>query len=527
MGWKDTIQKDPGMQSPSQGGWKNTIRPETPNDISQMQSLGSGVAEGLGGGFTDELGAAGKALMDTVTGITSPEDTLENYRRQRDLLRQEFKKNTEANPKTNFVGNLLGSVALPANLLGETKPGFNLATAGTGAALGGIAGLGGSEADLTKSGNTSQALTDTATGAAMGGLTGPILSGLLNKLSPESLQELAQRRAVKATGIAKPQYKNLMKNNQVGEIGQRLLDEGVVTPLANPGDILERSQDLKQKAGSQISDVINTLDNSGVVSTMPDPTKAATEIESQLKPKLTNPQGAPYQTTKAQNTVVDNILEDIKSHGNTPITFEEAQAFKQMLKQAAYNGKGEVVDENAHKAYGIVNKWIENAAEQTAENSSQPGLLDKYINAKKNYNTGIQAENASFNKEAASAVNRDLGLTDYVAGAAGAAAHGTPGGLAAAGFNKIAKTYGNSLMATGANATSKIFSMPKQGLQQVAQYLSTQGETGQKLGQLLNQAAERDDVGKNALIFTLMQQTPYRDLLNTHFNSEENTNVGQ
>lgn len=558
MGWRDTIKKvDPQSTSGPTGSWRDTIKKADLNDPAFAGSvfrkddtfqnnaptaLASSLIDGATLGLAP-IGAAGLAAgKDYVIGDNS--NFLENYRNYRDDLKNKQALLEQTYPKTSSVGEFGGSILPSVLLSGEgalaknaTKLEKMAEAARTGAKAGGVLGFAHSSGDLTK-GEVGKVAGDTLEGAGIGGVAGGLTQGILGNLTPEALEETAQKRALKSTGIAKAQYRNLMNTplrdadgaiipgkTQVNEIGKRLLDNDVVTPLASGEDILQRSQTLKQESGNQIGDILKKLDQQGTVSTMPDPTKVSSEIQAQLKPKLTNPQGDPYKTTASQNNVVDNIIEDINSHGNNPVPFEEAQVFKQMLKQAAFNGKGEVIDDNANKAYGIVNKWIEDAAQDTAAKSNQPGLLDQYVNAKKNYNTGIQAENAATGKVAASAVNRDLGITDYVAGAAGVVAHGTPGGLAAAGVNKAAKAWGNPLMATGARAASKILSMPKQGLQSVAQTLSTHGETGQKLGNLLLQAAERDDVGKNALLFTIMQQSAYRDMLNQHLGDKPG--VGQ
>lgn len=59
--------------------------------------------------------------------------------------------------------------------------------------------------------------------------------------------------------------------------------------------------------------------------------------------------------------------------------------------------------------------------------------------------------------------------------------------------------------------------LPKEGLKTVASHISeTGGEVGQKLGNVLNEAADRDDIGKNALIFSIMQQPAYRQLLDSY-----------
>ncbi len=520
MAWNDTPPTKEELGSSPAKRWDAT--PPTKEElggnqnISQAQSLGSGLVEGMAGGFSDELGGAGKALMDTITGITPVSDTLENYRRQRDLLRQDFKTNAAANPKTALLGNLIGSAAIPMGALEGTS------SVGKGLALGGAAGLGGSEADLTK-GDAGQALSDTASGAALGGITGPVLEKLLGTISPEKLLAFANRRSLNQTGIKGAAYKKLVQGGNAEDVGQRLHDMGITGAFKSPEEILEAAQNAKQEAGQNIGENLKTLDQPGVTPENPNPQNLIEKLQEQRQPGLLNNQGDPYKTTSTNNTQLNNIVDDINSHGLNNVSFEEAQRLKMMLKKAAYDANGNIINDEANAAYGIVNKEIENAAEKKADVIGIPGLKNEYVNNKKNYSSADIAERASTGKVASDAVNKDISLTDYIAGGAGALTHGNPGMIAGALANKAARTYGNGILGGVARGASQIFSMPKQGLQTVANGLMSQGETGQKLGNLLMQAAERDDVGKNALLFSLMQQPQYRELLKTHLG----TNPGE
>jgi hypothetical protein len=546
MAWNDSPPTKQELQA--KPAWNATppqpheLGQASPNkDISVMQSLGSGAAEGLTGGFSDEIGAAGKALMDSVTGTTDIGDTLDNYRRQRDLLRQDFKANHDAHPVANFIGNLGGSVALPAQLLKNASP------ITTGMVLGGTAGLGNSEAELTpdkiSAHSAGQALNDTATGAAVGGVTAPLLNKILDKYAtPSGLENVAEERAAKATGLDKGGMKRLASKklyDEAGEIipgktqlnkyGRTLLDNDMVPILGSPSTILENAEQKLAEEGPVISGIHKQLDDSATKNvlgqlSLPYPADMSAEIEKNLIPKTLNPQGLPYKTLQGRNNTLNNIVEDINSHGNLGVPFEQAQKIKQMLGEAAYDASGKVIDEDAHKAYGIVNKYIENKAEETASSSGIPGLLDKYKDAKDVYGAAKIAQGAALNKTSANLAHSDVGLIPAVVSTAGAAAHGTPGAVAAFGAMKFGKAFGNSIAANTSNVASKVFALPKEGLQSLAQHLSTQGETGQKLGQILTQAAERDDIGKNALLFTLMQQGAYRNLINSNV---DNNSGGQ
>lgn len=503
-----------------------------------LSALGDSITLGA-----DKLGVAAlSAGKDVLTGEVPLDQAVQRYREYRDDLTNKRALLEEAYPKLTLAGQLGGSVVPALFLSGEAalaKGASGLAkiveAMKTGTKAGSIMGFTHSDGDLTKSfQDPNQAIEvakDTIEGAGIGAGGGLVTQSLLNMVNPKYLEKVARHRAAKASGIDKKTYKHLYKTPRkdvagniiegetgIDEYGQRLLDNKISTPFASPEDMYIRSQELQEKAGSKIGEIIKKLDSEGSVTTAPDPSKVIPEIEKQIGKPLLNPQGQPYQTTASHHNVLQNIVDDIATHGNTPTTFEEAQALKLMLKEAAFGPDGvTIADKQAHRAYGIVNKWIEDAAEATASQSTTPNLLAEYRNAKKDYQTGALSEKSALGKIAADGVNRDFSLTDYIAGGAGAVAKGDPlTGATAAVTNKVMRTYGNNIAAGTARGASKLFSLPKQGIQKVAQSLMSKGETGQKLGNLLLQAAERDDVGKNAILFTIMQQTAYKDLLNEH-----------
>jgi hypothetical protein len=125
------------------------------------ESLGRGALQGATLGFADEISGG---LEHAFTG--------KPYDQARDESRANFEAARKANPKTYFAGELGGGVATSAlPFLNVAKGATVAAMAGKAALAGGIAGLGSSEADLTK-GDVSGATWDTVKGAALGGALG-------------------------------------------------------------------------------------------------------------------------------------------------------------------------------------------------------------------------------------------------------------------------------------------------------------------------------------------------------------------
>lgn len=78
------------------------------------------------------------------------------------------------------------------------------------------------------------------------------------------------------------------------------------------------------------------------------------------------------------------------------------------------------------------------------------------------------------------------------------------------GAGAISKSASNALGVTG----KFLNSMPLESLRAIGQKLqASQAGTSQKLGNILSAAAEKDQIGRNALIFTVMQNPDYRNLI--------------
>jgi len=138
--------------------------------ISKTESGLRGAAQGATFGFADELTGGGESFMDLLGGDTSMVD---NYKKHRDESRSNYKQAEEENPLTYLAGNLAGGLAVPVPGVAAAK-GIG-ALAKQGAIAGGLFGLGTSEADLTDPtdlGKVKDAGVDTLEGAGIGGIMG-------------------------------------------------------------------------------------------------------------------------------------------------------------------------------------------------------------------------------------------------------------------------------------------------------------------------------------------------------------------
>ena len=152
-----SIQAPAGIV-PDQG----SIQP--PPEPSTLEAFHRGAYQGSTFGFGDEIsGAIGKLFGN------------KEYAAGRDTARQADTAAQEAHPFAYGGGELAGSLATPIPGAGAAKGAGVLAKAGEAAAVGGLAGLGASHADLTK-GDFHGAVTDTIKSALVGGAIGGTLA---------------------------------------------------------------------------------------------------------------------------------------------------------------------------------------------------------------------------------------------------------------------------------------------------------------------------------------------------------------
>ncbi len=131
------------------------------HDVGYGESFARGAAQGLSLGFADE-----------ITGFLESLGTDKTYTQARDESRENYAVAHEANPKTSIAGEFGGALAgafVPG--MGLTKGASIAQEALYGAKLGAAAGLGRSEADLTK-GQFGKAAEDVVHGAEFGGIAG-------------------------------------------------------------------------------------------------------------------------------------------------------------------------------------------------------------------------------------------------------------------------------------------------------------------------------------------------------------------
>jgi hypothetical protein len=259
------------------------------NKMGVGEAALTGFGEGASLGWGDELaGAVGATidrpvtyLMDRFSGVPSdlagePEESTfgERYKQTRDFARRQQEKAKEDQAGAYYGGMLTGGIATGVATGGVGAK----ALAGRAVAEGAVAGLGGSEADLTK-GEYGQAAEDTAIGGIAGGLipqagkiaggiyktAGDVLGGALSKTG-KGIKKATQF----VTGVKGDADKKIIEGaSEILGVPKNELNLEVVEYLKSKGLGWSKKEKLLQGIGDDLKNL-----------TDPDEIKRLKDIES-------------------------------------------------------------------------------------------------------------------------------------------------------------------------------------------------------------------------------------------------------
>ena len=233
-----------------------------------IESTARGVSQGVSLGFADELqaGLGAIARKAQTFGSKESEPISETYTKLRDAERERNGQAQEAHPYVYGGSELVGGLGVPVGTIGKgaglaAKIGYG---ALTGAAIGGVAGTGYSEAE-----DISDIAKEAAIGAGVGGTIGaalPIAGAAVKKALPvigESagkLSEAVKENLIKPSHAEKVnEFLANIKNPESGKIEntiQNLTDQGLFKGKVFTKDALgKKAQNLIEK-DSDTLDVI-------------------------------------------------------------------------------------------------------------------------------------------------------------------------------------------------------------------------------------------------------------------------------
>jgi hypothetical protein len=455
------------LEQEAAGGAPQGLTPDEQKELAQLELMSQqekpGVvtsairklASGASAGFSDELAggfeAAGQAAG--LTGFGGPikdikytgNPTLdlktlkEAYERGKQKERALLKLDEVTNPGVSKTMDIAGAVVSPINKIGK-----GLSLAKQSAIIGGMTGLGNSEAD-TIAGN----LEDTAMGGAVGGVLGkgidklaPAVTKYITDPIANKSKELANWMAAKAVGAERGTLKSLGAE-KVQDIGEYALTNKLLSPLANTDDLIARNQAVKQKAADARTAIYKEIDD--VSGSTFNPLETAVDIEKKAGGFWRSP------INKSETNQLENTLESVTMRGDKNISLNEAQKLKEELgKVANWRNTLNPTDKEkmAREAYGVVNEAIDKAATDGAKTLNKEGAEKIIKESNKLYSAGKSADVLLENKLAREQGNKMLGLTDWGLLGGGTAAGLISGGssilptLGLLGLKKGAEKYG-------------------------------------------------------------------------------------
>jgi hypothetical protein len=269
------------------------------------------------------------------------------------------------------------------------------------------------------------------------------------------LENQAEEQAFKATGAKIGDYQRLgstaeRQAERVSSIGRRLIDEGIVTPTASKTDIAERVASKLRATGEELGALRKQISETGA--TLDTNTFGRRVFEEVAAPLEAVP-GSSKELNAVRGYMTD-LLERTEQTGSIPL--ETAHEWRVALdKKLGYDKLGvQPATAELRKIRTILeDEWTKSA--DAAAKLKGDSFAEKYTLAKQAY-----ADLATVNKIAGKEVaregaNRAISLTDTIAGATAFATMG-PLGLAAAGANKLLRTYGNQLGATVLDKLSRL-----------------------------------------------------------------------
>jgi Skp family chaperone for outer membrane proteins len=362
--------------------------------------------KGLGGSFSD-VGVA-------EDGPTLDWETLRDaYRSARDKKRGILKEQAKQRPAVAATSNVAGAVISPVNKLAK---GMSLAKGG--AVIGGITGLGQSEAKDLKG-----MAADTALGAGTGLVVGKgidkaaeIATPIVNKVAEKvggKTREIAERLAARAIGAERGTIKKIGQK-EVQAAGAQVLDRGVLSPLASTDDLIARNEGVKKAAMNARKAAYDKIDDVGGSTFNP------LEVAAKAEEKVVGGLNRSHQDVQELVQTLEPHVQNILSRGESNISMAEAQDLVEALgKKAKFDtSRSQQANEVAKSVYHSVRDSINEAAEKGADKIGAPGLRKIIENANKTYQHGKTASTLLKNKQAREQGNKFFGLTDTITGGA-------------------------------------------------------------------------------------------------------------
>lgn len=536
MGWKDTIQPD---TSPAVS-WRDSIK-SSDDHMNIGESALTGLANQIPGlsklsAASLEPAGAAKALLSLLGANYDKDADVANYEKRKGQIKEVIAKAKSDNPLSYYGGAGAGLLAagLATGGAGTLAEGASLGSKiASGAELGSLIG-GGSALAESEGNSLGEKLGDTITGAGVGALTGGAVPAIGAGLGWAAKKALPKYVEAGAMGKAGEDIISQAGRRKIEDTGRAKVAGEIADKLSSYGDELKNAyktledQFLNEKIDTktfyeQAENLINTVrspsDREGLLSLLNQNVKrnipigeaAVGELPEasykdmlDLKREFSNlgPFGKTMSTDKGTNVAgkvaetIGGALED-RFPGLTQANEQSHNFLENVLKPLKLKGKDDRAAVNE-----IGNQLFRTEANTQIGSNTRNALNDAMTSLKE-----INPELASDLQSAIQSTAKKIQVSREAAN--------TPFPTAG---NPLHTIKGAGLqIANGAGQISRaLTSLQTNTIGKLGKAMLTDNPSS-KLGQILVGASERDEIGKNAVLFSLMSNPGFRNQIQSLF----------
>lgn len=483
-----------------------------PSLVQQGKSAVQGAGRMASFGQLPTIQALAEKAIDTLTPESSSDKNLESQGfgihpidKSLSDVRKEYvnydTKQKNAAPYSYLGGAISGGLAGGVSTGSAIPVSSPFAAAVLGGATQGALNAGPKEFESGEF-NPKERAEQAATGSVYG--AGAAATGAAVSRAAQALPELAQTTAFKSLGPYVKQVRDTFKKDIPGDlggeakdIGQFVLDKGIVQAGDDIHNIYGKSQTVKEQIGQQIGQTYDqalSVANSQGVNASFNPKQLGKEFLDDYAQSMRGKAGG--------DQAVNAVKQEVKNFMQLPAesNIKDVHDFRAGLDDLIYDAKS---SQNSPAAKGLMalRGYVSDKINQNIDQVSQlsgSDLGSQLQDLNKQYSLASSATSIAKNKVVHETAKSMMGLRDTGLGSAAAliseqATHNpiesAAIGLATAGGSKLARTYGTPILAKGIQGAG----IGAEGLENSLQQLSPQ-ELGSVAGQINN----------------LKQSTPYQ-----------------
>lgn len=504
-------KEEPGMLQ----RFKNLFSPETKAEAEKVKAerlaeLQKQRAEGTTLGQT-ELEQFGNAvtfgyLPQLQAGVSYLMG--DDYTKARDANIRRLEAQSEAHPVNAIAANVAGTatnaaiVPLPTLGKGAGVIGGALKGAQYGALQGAIQNPGDIEGEVNPL-QLDERLQNTKEGAKLGATVGGA-AGLGQKIAKGferaggKMKGAGEAAAFKSSGAMLKDFRQAAGKDEVNKLGRFMLDEGMVKAGDTFETVAQKAEKINQQAGKQLDRIYKKAASAAEQAggKMPgfSPVVDKAEILDLVKKDLGDAPGAAKIAKK-----IELYLDDLgQKFGDSVISPRVANDIKGFIdKEINYARNPLTAKPKTEKAYSSVRRYIEkkifDQVEHLGSKSGQAGLGKQLRETNQRYGMSKRIQNIAEDRINRVSANNAFGLTDRIAGGAGAVVGGAAAaaggendplemgtkalgaGLLAMGANHVAGKYGNAALSRGLDRTGGLL---RDSSQAAGTLLSAPGQLG-------------------------------------------------